>query len=46
MALDIKAHSQAIGAVEYASCISTEGQDSSPLSVLDMTLNNLMVRLQ
>ena len=35
------------GAVDYTDCISGEGSDSSTLtSVLDITLNNLMVRLQ
>ena len=34
------------GAVEYTECISAEEYDPSPMSVLDMTLNNLMVRLQ
>ena len=32
------------GAVEYTDCISAEGWDSST-SILDMTQNNLMVRL-
>ena len=33
------------GRVEYTDCFSTEGK-TPPTSVLDMTLNNLMVRLQ
>ena len=33
------------GAVEYTDCIYSEGK-SLPTSVLDMTLNNLMRRLQ
>ena len=37
---------QLAGAVEYTVCISTERYDALPNSVLDMTLNNLMVRLQ
>ena len=37
---------QLAGAVEYTDYTSIEGQDSSPISVQDMTLNNLMVRLQ
>ena len=32
------------GTVEYTDCISVEGYPN--MSVLDMTLNNLMVRLQ
>ena len=36
---------QSAGAVEYTDCISVEGYE--PLtSVLDMTLNSLMVRFQ
>ena len=35
---------QLAGAVEYANYISIEGWDSYQLSVLDMTLNHLMVR--
>ena len=34
-----------LGAAEYTDCISAEAQDS-PTSVLDKTLNNLIVRLQ
>ena len=34
-----------VGAVEYADCISAEGYDHPPTSVLNMTLNNQMVRL-
>ena len=35
------------GAVEYTDCTSAEGKDTPPpMSVLDMTLNNLMVRFQ
>ena len=37
---------QLIGAVEYTDCISTEELDPPTLSVLIMTLNNLMVRFQ
>ena len=36
---------QSVGAIEYTDCISVEEQDSTA-SVLDMTLNNLMMRLQ
>ena len=36
---------QSAGAVEYTDWFSVERQDS-PTSVLDMTLNNLMVRFQ
>ena len=36
---------QSAGAVEYTDCISSEGKKSIT-SVLDMTLNNLMVRFQ
>ena len=36
---------QLAGTVEYTDCISAEGKTSPP-SVLDMTLNNLMMRLQ
>ena len=32
--------------VEYTDCMSTEGQDSSPKGVLDMILNDLIVRFQ
>ena len=38
---------QLAGAVEYTDCIFAEGRDPPLLlSVLDMTLNNLMVRFQ
>ena len=37
---------QLAGAVEYTDCTSAEGQDPPPMSVLDMTLNSLMVRSQ
>ena len=37
---------QSTEAVEYTNCISVERGEISPTSVLDMTLNNLMVRLQ
>ena len=39
---------QLAGAVEYTDCFSAEGWDPSPtaMSVLDRTLNNLMVRFQ
>ena len=30
------------GAVEYTDCICAEGQDSPPMSVPDMTRNNVM----
>ena len=36
---------QSAGAVEYTDCISAKGK-TLPMSVLDMTLNNVMVRLQ
>ena len=43
----IKLVAQAAGAVEYTDCFSAEGLPSdSEKSVLDMTLDNLMVRLQ
>ena len=35
---------QSAGAVEYTDCFSAEGYP--PTSVLDMTLNNLMVKFQ
>ena len=35
---------QSVGAVEYVDCFSAV--DPHPTSVLDITLNNLMVRLQ
>ena len=37
---------QSAGAVEYTNCTSARGKTPSPTSVLDMTLNNLMVRFQ
>ena len=37
---------QSAGAVEYTDCISTEKEMHHPTSLLRMTLNNLMVRLQ
>ena len=38
---------QSAGAVEYTDCISAESKTPpSPMSVLDKTLNNLMMRLQ
>ena len=37
---------QLAGAVEYTDCITAEGYGRPPTSVLDMTLNNLMVRFQ
>ena len=37
---------QAAGAAEYTHCISAEKLDSPRTIVLDMTINNLMVRLQ
>ena len=38
--------SQSAGAIEYTNCIYTEAYDPSPTNVLDMTVNNLMVRFQ
>ena len=35
---------QLAGAVEYTNCFTAEGLD--PMSLQDMTLNNLMVRFQ
>ena len=40
----INVFAQSVGAVEYTNCFSTEAHP--PMSVQDMTLNNLMVRLQ
>ena len=37
---------QSPGAVEYTDCSSAEEYDPSSTTVLDMTLNNLMVRFQ
>ena len=38
---------QSVGAAEYTDYFFAEGSDPpSPASVLDMTLNNLMIRLQ
>ena len=38
---------QSAGAEEYTDCASAEGKETPPpTSVLDMTLNNLMVRFQ
>ena len=37
---------QLAGAVQCADCISAEEWEPCPTSVLDMTLNNMMVRLQ
>ena len=38
---------QAAGAVEYTDCTSAEGKDPTPpMSDLDVTLNNIMVRFQ
>ena len=37
---------QSTGAVEYTDCFSAEGIDPPTTSVLDMTLNNLMVKFQ
>ena len=36
---------QSAGVVEYTDCITAERQDPPPMSVLDMTLSILMVRL-
>ena len=33
------------GIVEYTGCISADGYDPPPMSVLVMTLNNLMMRI-
>ena len=44
--LNDKSLAQLAGAVEYTNCTSSEGYDPPPTSVLDMTLNNLMVRFQ
>ena len=35
---------QSAGTIEYTNCISAEGK-TPPISVLDITLSNLMVRL-
>ena len=37
---------QLAGAVEYTDCISAKEWPPPPMSILDITLNNLMVRLQ
>ena len=37
---------QSAGAVEYTDCISAEVSPSPQTSILDMTLNNPMARLQ
>ena len=37
---------QLAGAAEYTECFSGEGYDPTPMSVLDMTLKNLMMRFQ
>ena len=37
---------QSAGGVEYTDCTSAEGLHPPPMSALDMTLNNLMVRFQ
>ena len=37
---------QSTGAVEYTDCTFAEGYTPPPMSVLDMSLNNLMVRFQ
>ena len=37
---------QSVGAVEYTDCFSAGGNTPLPMSVLEMTLNNLMVRFQ
>ena len=37
---------QLAGAVEYTDCISAEEYPIPRMSILDMTLNHLMVRLQ
>ena len=41
----LPAHKPSNGVIEYTDCISAEEQDS-PTGVLDMTINNLMLRLQ
>ena len=44
---DLRFLAQSAGAVVYTDCTSAEGYDPHPpTSVLDMTLNNLMVRFQ
>ena len=42
----LKIWAQSAGAIKYADCISEEGEDSLPTSVLDMAQNHLMVRFQ
>ena len=37
---------QSAGVVEYTNCTSAEGVTLPTTSVLDVTLNNLMVRIQ
>ena len=44
--LQPKSVAQSAGAVEYTDCTSAEGVRPPLTSVLDMTLNNLMVRFQ
>ena len=38
--------SQSGGGIKYTDCISAERQDPTPMSVLDMALSHLIVRLQ
>ena len=42
----MKKTAQSAGAVEHANCITCRGVRLSPTSVLDMTLNHLMVKFQ
>ena len=42
----LKFIAQSAGAVEYTDCTSAEVWDPPPMSVLDMTVNDLMVRFQ
>ena len=42
----VRALTQEAGAVEYTDCTSALGQPSPQTSVLIITLNNMMVRLQ
>ena len=44
--VDISLFAQSAGTVEYTDCSSAEGKTPPPMSVLDMTLNNLMVGFQ
>ena len=46
MFIDKWKFAQSAGSVEYTDCISTERWNPPPTSILDTTLNNLMVRFQ